>query len=163
MKIKLMRILIAVVCGFILAGVGLTVGVLVGSKDRNTLRVELQEGKPESIVFEDLNMAPGKSTEYTISLTNDVTGDCALSFSFEELEDSPLKQYVYATVEINGESVCDELLADLLDGHEITTDITLHRSEPTTVTVRYSMPVEIGNEAQNTTASFQINLTASNQ
>ena len=62
-------------------------------------------------------------------------------------------------VKVNGEAVYTGKLASLIDKNEIVSfDETLWANNPQTMTVVYTMPYETGDEAQGTTADFDIHL-----
>ncbi len=163
-KNRIITILLIAVSVCVLAGTGLTVGLLTSQEDRNTLSLKLKDGKTQTMEFESLAMAPGDTVSYDVTLKNDTDGDCDLSFDFAEEELSPLKEFVYVTVELEGEAVIDRcLLADLLDGEAVTVQTKLSRSHPSSVKISYHLPLEVDNRAQNATASFLLHITANNQ
>lgn len=133
--------------------------------------VEAHENFPESVkvrengvtqdVFSvrDLQLYPGQSREYEIELVCDASGDYNITLAYEELESGSLKHYVDVAVKANGETVYTGKLSRLIDDKEtVSFDGTLEAEEPLVVTVTYTMPHEIGNEAQGASTDFDIYL-----
>ncbi len=163
-KNRIITVLLIAVSVFVLAGAGLTIGLLASREDRNTLNLKLTDGEAQTMVFESLAMAPGDTVSYDVSLKNDTDGACRLSFDFVEEEISPLKEFVYVTVMLEDETVIENrLLAELLDSDEaVSIECELRRTQPSSLTVSYRLPLEVDNRAQNATASFVLHITANN-
>jgi hypothetical protein len=56
--------------------------------------------------------------------------------------------------------MCDELLADLLGGEDIVVHGDITAADEYKVTIVYYMPEEVGNEAANAEAWFNLYITA---
>ena len=119
-----------------------------------------EDGVTEDVfAIRDLQLCPTESKEYEIDLFCDASGDYNITMAYEERKQGTMKHYVDVVVKANGETVYQGKLSKLIDGKEIVSfDGTLLAEHPLTVTVTYTMPYETGNEAQGTSADFDIHL-----
>lgn len=167
MRNKVMVIVLICSSCLILAS-AIFLGVLLHHVDErpNTVRLDL-EGKAETVEFRGLALHPGESIEYNVDLTNEVGGKCQLSLNFREFEPetraNELQNYVYALIALDGEEVGKVLLKNLLEGELPPIDCTLDKHDPVELKIIYFMPLDIGNEAENTDALFDLVITASNE
>lgn len=146
----------------ILAGGGLSAYFLFDKAREDVIEINISEGETKEISFENLNIAPGESDEYTVELICEVEDSFELFFDFSEKESSPLKSFVYARIEIEGEVICDRLLSELLSGESVSCEAVLGGDAPLAVHITYYMPTSVGNEAQGAEANFEILITISN-
>ena len=107
----------------------------------------------------DLKLNPSESKEYSVNLVCEASGSYYITLDYEETRDGGMKGFVNVTVNVDSEAVYKGSLSELLD-NEITIDFEeeLYATDPVVITIRYSMPYEIGNEAQGTYSDFDINL-----
>ena len=119
-----------------------------------------EDGVTEDVfAIRDLQLCPTESKEYEIDLFCDASGDYNITMAYGERKQGTMKHYVDVVVKANGETVYQGKLSKLIDGKEIVSfDGTLLAEHPLTVTVTYTMPYETGNEAQGTSADFDIHL-----
>lgn len=156
----LSSIAIGVMVGIILFEVIFAVRLYLNSNGDQSINVEIENGESEVVEFEKFGLVPGESTEYTLYLSTNDGPTKHVTLEFSEQEDSPLKEFVRVKVLVNDEETCDELLADLLDGQKITCAGDLSSAEEFKITIIYYMPTEVGNEAANTEAWFNLYITA---
>ena len=129
-----------------------------------TIEIDLDDGGKESIHFENLELVPGGSTEYTVTLKSELDGKYKISLEFkDENTDMKLKKYVYVRAEYEGKTVCDELLADVLDGDAVTFDFEMNANEDSELKITYYMPETVGNEAENAEAKFELIINYTNE
>lgn len=148
----------------ILVGVILTACFFFHPYGREDLvEINIEPGRRHAVEIRDLNLYPGKENVYSVLLYSDVEGTYKLKLAFEEIEEHSLKQYVYAAVEVEGEILCEALLADLFVEEGLTLSCDLKKKDAFLLTIRYSMPEEVGNEAQGAKAIFDLVLTASKE
>ena len=107
-----------------------------------------------SVDFKDLN--PGTDGQYVINLKAQNAKDYSVVLRFHG--EGKIKDYIDVEITTDAEGFeCEKKkLADLLDGEEIALG-----KGATRITVSYSMPVDVGNEAQGAEANFFIELVAS--
>ena len=119
-----------------------------------------EDGVTEDVfTVRDLRLSPNQSKEYEVDLVCDASGAYNITLEYEEKQHGTMKHYVDVVVKANGETVHEGKLSSLMDKHEIVSfDGNLFAKKPLTVTVIYTMPYEIGNEAQGTSADFNVHL-----
>ena len=159
----LMRILLVMASIIIIAGVALMGWIFATSEERNVIKVSLADGKTEAIQFEDLSLVPGDSCEYTIKLDGENAKQYDLTLDFVETSKMDLKNFAYVKIMSGDEVICDNLLATVLDEENITLEVDFKEKKNTELTVIYYLPLEVGNEAKNAEAVFELLLTASNE
>ena len=103
-------------------------------------------------------LIPGDSREYTLNFKGQSSGNYTLKFQFVELNDGALKDSVKVTF-VYGDKSDEYDLAYLLKGNIVTLNIKVLPKQATTLKLIYSIPLTVGNEAQNATADFVINLS----
>lgn len=145
-----------------IAGILLMYQVLESKDDQQVITVHIQEGEIETVEFADLTLIPGSSSQYTIKIKSDAAVDCVLAMDFVEMEDSPLKDFAYVKILSDDGIIYDALLADAF-GQVLTIPVHFDLLRNTELTVVYYMPLEVGNEAKNAEAHFELHLTASNE
>ncbi len=112
----------------------------------------------EALTVQSLTINPGETRECYVFLRSAMDGKFKANLTFEELNDGGLKSYVNVELFLNDQSVYDGSLTDLLLGTPVTFNTDLDATDHTLLKITYKMPVETGNEAQGTTASFDIRL-----
>lgn len=163
MRGKIMSGILTFLSLFILLGVVLTAVMLFNIDNRDIIDVKISENGEETVKFESLSMVPGKETEYTVLLYSEIEGKCRVSLTFEKGEKCELENYVYAVVEAETGVVCDMLLAELFEAGEICFDCEFVGKEPAEVNITYYMPENVGNEAQDSEAAFELVISVSNE
>ena len=119
-----------------------------------------EDGKLDTIMtVQDLRLNPTEKREYDIHLYCAASGSYYISLDYEELRDGGMKQFVNVTVRCADMVIFEGMLTDLLDGDTVVKfEGNLESEDPLTVSVSYEMPEHIGNEAQGTSADFDIRL-----
>ena len=166
MKGNAIRIVLIVVSAFLLVGAALTGYMLLNLDDRDIINVKIGESGQTSVDFTNLEIVPGETVEYTLSIASELPGDCIMTVEFIEnqMQIGDLKNYVYVTVVADGKEVCKTLLKDLFESEEpVSFPCIISKKDKYDVTVKYYMPLDTGDEAQNTDSDFVIKLTVSNE
>ena len=159
-----MRIVLIVMSVFLLAGAVLTGYMLLNLDSRDIINVDIGRTGASAVDFSALQMKPGDSKEYVLSIGSELPGDCTMTIDFAETDDGKLKDFVYVVVEANGEVLCDKLLRDLFEAEEpIEFECKIKKYERYDVKVKYYMPLEVDNSAKNTHSDFMIKITVSNE
>ena len=116
------------------------------------------EGRTESTLpVRNLRLNPSESKEYSINLVCAASGGFDVTIDFVEKADGGMKPFVNVTVKCDGELLYEGSLTALLDGDEVIVfEAELHATEPRVISVCYSMPYNIGNEAQGTYSDFDL-------
>ncbi len=163
-KIKFMRIALIGASVLVLIGVSLMTWMLITEDDRNNVDVFLSEGMTETIQFENLSLVPGESCEYVVKLKGDNAKKYDLSLDFVDTDqEKTLKNFAYVKIIANEEVICDELLADAFENEKIVLPVDFDEEKNTELKIVYYLPIEVGNEAKNAEAFFELLLTASNE
>ena len=163
-KIKIMRIVLIGASVLILIGISLMTWKLTTEDDRNNVDVYLSEGMTETIQFENLSLVPGESCEYVVKLKGDNAKKYDLSLDFVDTDqEKTLKNFAYVKIIANEEVICDELLADVFENEKIVLPVDFDEKKNTELKIVYYLPIEVGNEAKNAEAFFELLLTASNE
>lgn len=162
-KSRLMRIILVVGSALIIVGVFLTSWMLATEDERGVIEVKLEEGKIESMAFEDLTLVPGEECEYVIVLKKTNASKYELELDFVDTDEGKtLKNYARVKVLAGNEVICDELLADAFENEKIVLAVNFDEGKNTELRVVYYLPLEVGNEAKKAEAVFELQLKASN-
>lgn len=165
-KSVFMRIVLISASALIIVGVSLLGWMLATSGDRNVIKIELENGKTETVEFKELALVPGSSCEYKIKLKGENAKKYELILDFVEkgkAEENTLKNFAYVKIVSNGSVICDELLATALERDDITLHVDFKEKKNTELTVIFYLPIDVGNEAKNSAAVFELLLTAINE
>lgn len=161
-RIKIIRIIMVILSAMLLIGVGMTGWMLGTRDDREVVRIDL-DGQIDPIGFENLCLIPGESCSYTFRLKGDVAKEYDIHLRFEETEEKTLKNFAFVRIETNGTVLCDELMATAFEGEGIELHVDLSQAKQQDLIITYYMPLEVGNEAQNAEAIFDLLITATNE
>lgn len=162
-KSKLMRIILVAGSVLIIVGVSLMGWMLETEDERGVIEVKLEDGKTESLAFEDLTLVPGEECEYIIQLEKTSASKYDIELDFVETEEKTLKNYARVKIVANGEVISDELLADAFEKEKIVLSVDFDNGKNTELKVVYYLPIDVGNEAKKAEAVFELLLTASNE
>ena len=143
-----------------LIGVGLMWNSLATSDEANEITVEVQDGFMETVEFKDLMLVPGESCEYTIKLKGDAAEQYELTLDFVEIEEKTLKNFAYVKIISGDEVICDTLLADAFEDDSLVLPVDFTETRNTALTIIYYLPTDVGNEAKNAEALFELHLSA---
>ena len=122
-----------------------------------TLRSEGQTTITHEIA--ELSLLPGTSQSYSVEMKCMAENTYAIKISFEETVDSPLRDFTFVEVSLNGTSLGKVLLDDLLEGKTFDTECQLKASSAAVLELCYTMPLEVGNEAERAAASFDVTIS----
>ena len=119
-----------------------------------------ENGVTETLLpMRNLSLMPGESKEYTVNLICDATGSYYIYVDFDEKIDGGMKEFVDVYISANGELIYVGTLFDMLDNDTVVETLgELDEEEPFEITIQYTMPQEIGNEAQGSYADFDVHV-----
>ena len=157
------RIILIAASVLILIGVSLMTWMLVTEDDRNNIEVRLSDGETEKLKFESLSLVPGEQCEYNIILKSDNAKKYDLSLDFVETEEKTLKDFARVKILSGSEVVYDELLKTAFEDESIVLPVDFTKEKNSELNIVYYLPIEVGNEAKNAEAKFELMLTASNE
>ena len=160
MKNKSLNMLIV---GLILLGimaVMLTVLMDFAHDDfKENVKVNRNGATMETLTVRGLKLNPTEKKEYEVNLTCLASGGFDIFLDYEEKQNGGMKPFVNVTVKSDGNVVYEGTLTELLDTDKVIEfDGELKAKEPLVVTICYEMPYDVGNEAQGTSADFDIHL-----
>ncbi len=143
------------------------VGIAIGiwsfvSQDKyiNEKTIVLNE-QPQTEMEVDLSgICPGMSISYEIHLQANENDNFGITMDFEKTDSDSLARFVDVEVKLNGEKIDSAKLSDYLSGRQITFPLKFDDTSEIDIEVIYSMGLDVGDEAQNTTADFNIILSA---
>lgn len=159
-----MRVLSIVLSVFVLGGAALWTYLTVTEEERSAIEVHLEEGKTETVSFENLCLIPGERCEYELALDGGRAKQYKVAFDFVEIKEGTLKNYACARIESKTGVLYDGLLAPLLEENgTLKVSVDFEEEVNTDLKIIYYLPIEVGNEAQNAEALFELHLTASNK
>jgi phosphoribosylglycinamide formyltransferase-1 len=110
-----MRVLSIVLSVFVLGGAALWTYLTVTEEERSAIEVHLEEGKTETVSFENLCLIPGERCEYELALDGGRAKQYKVAFDFVEIKEGTLKNYACARIESKAGVLYDGLLAPLLE------------------------------------------------
>lgn len=159
-KSKLMSIILVVISILIIIGVILMWWMLTHQGERSLYNVELDIGQTVSIPFKDVSLLPGDEVEYVIRLDKSSDDAYDLVLDFVERGETTLKKFARVELYVDGELIGDTLLENALDGGAFVIPVDFSEHDSTKIKIVYSLPIEVGNEAKNATAAFDLVFTA---
>lgn len=162
-KKKLMQIGVIVLSIMILIGIALSIYLHTASKRKNIININIDGNETKNVEFKNLSMVPGEKIEYIINLKSEVVKECKVTLRFQEIEEQNLKNYVYVQIETNDEKISEQLLKNLLEDKEIVIPVDFTKEKKKEIKISYYLPEEVGNEAQNAEASFELLITTTNE
>ena len=157
---KLIRAVLFVLTGMIIVCVTVMGYMLYDTFNKDVMTVDLDVSETHTVEFDNLCLVPGESCEYTISLESNMAQRCTLSLNFNEVGGRDLKRYARVRIEANGEVIEDELLATVIENGDIVTDADFTTEHSIDLKVVYYLPLDVGNEAQDAEAIFELEITA---
>ena len=170
MKRTFVLILLVSLSITMLVGAGFATYFLFNSdRESNVHDINLQIGGRHEVEFTDLDLVPGESVEYDIKLHSEMDVEAFVALEFKRIDDIPegvakLEDYAYARITMGEEILCDTLISELLNsGSTINFECEIGADDHCDLKITYYMPDEVGNEAQNAEASFEIVITATNE
>ncbi len=99
---------------------------------------------------------PGDSKSYTVQMKNGAEDALTVEMSFEKADTDTLAPFIDVEVSINGEKVDNAKLNEYLQGKTISFPNEFVAGSTHEVQITYSMSIDVGDEAQKTTADFQV-------
>ena len=160
MKNSSINILIVAMILFALISIMLSVFLEEAHDEfKETVTVNSDGVTEETLTVRGLSLVPGQEQEYEVGLRCMASGSYFISFQFIEKVDGGMKEFIYLTITSGDTTVYSGELAALIDTQvRVGFDGYLNADDPLKITINYKMPIDIGNEARNTFADFDINL-----
>ncbi len=156
---------VLLVGGSVLTLVGVALMMLTGTGlgEDDEIVVDLASESTQVIEFENLCLIPGESCEYTITLKGEHADRYELLFDFVELEEGTLKNFAFVKIQSGDKVLYDQLLSEAFAQEHLALPIDFNQEQNTQLTIIYYLPIEVGNEAKNAGAVFELHIKASNE
>lgn len=152
---------IAIIVFVVLAVAGIAIGsVVLSGQNSFEKNVTLSQ---DDVTQEELSVSlkglyPGKSVEYTVRFGGGAAKKYDLELAFLPKGETSLSPYIDLEVELNGEIVSTQRLSEYFEGEAVRFVMDMKDESTSALIFRYRMPLEVGNEAQNTKADFKIDI-----
>ncbi|MBR2970909.1 MAG: hypothetical protein IKC48_03840 [Clostridia bacterium] len=153
-SLNILIVALAVVAVF----AGMLVVYLNDAKDNFADSITLSnDGVTETVVsVNDLSLIPTQKKDYSISLQAEIEGTFDVVLDFAETRDGGMKQFVLVTIKSGDSVVYEGGLSDLLDDTDVVFQVEIESGKAVDVNICYEMPESVGNEAQGTSADFDV-------
>lgn len=159
---QFMRLVLISASSLIIAGVIIMGVVLSKEGTEDVIKVDIDSKEAQVVEFEALSLIPGESCEYNIKLEGDRSSKYDVVFDFVDLEkDKTLKNFARVKIVSGGEVICDKLLVDAIEKEDVTVPVDLKKNSE--LKIVYYLPLDVGNEAKNAEAEFELHIMASNE
>lgn len=156
---KWIHIVLIALSGLILAGVG--IAVRYRTLDQTVIEVDVRNGETQTIRFESLCLVPGEVCDYTLTLGSHVTGGLIELAFRDQAPEKMLKAFAFVRIEYGDRVICDARLDSVFTQGALQVELT--GAEHGAVRISYYLPQDVGNEAQNAEADFELLVTAKNE
>lgn len=157
---KMYQIIIFILAFVTIAGVVIA-GVIYNERQNWEETVYLDENgvQNQSLSFSTPNLLPGESSVCKINIVSRANGNFHFLLDYVGLDEGTLNEFVRVVV------CCDKwseeyYLSDLVAGEKVEFDAECVEGQVKTVTIEYSIPSSVGNEAQGKKTSFDLSLSA---
>ncbi len=147
----------------LLTSVGAVLGIwnyTSGEKFANGKTIVLNEETKTEMEVNLSGICPGDSTSYGIHLEARESDLFDVTMNFKKTGQDSLARFIDVTVKLDGENISTAKLTDYLDGKSIAFPTDFDGRSTVKLEIVYSMDLEVGDEAQNTAADFNVILTA---
>lgn len=158
------RVLLIPMTIIIFIGVAIIGWILAGYNRTNSINIRIESGETESIEFNRIGLIPGEECRYDVHIKG--KEDFVMRLDFVESGDpelNRLKEFAYVKIIAGGETLCDELIVDIFDHEEFVLPVVISEDINTELTIIYYLPIEVGNEAKNAQADFDLIVRASEE
>ena len=151
-KLKFILIIISII--LTLTGVVLFTTMQDNNELKENTVIEIDGATTKTLKAEIDGLYPGKTEEYVISFIGDDIKDYLITLDFNGDNDGTLKNFIEVEIKTN-ESSINKTLNELLEGDRISLGTGV-----TEIIISYTMPIEVGNDAQGVSVVFYIELEA---
>ncbi len=117
----------------------------------------------EEQVTDDIQLdgfVPGESKDYTLKLYAGGGHKFDITMELKEGDVDTLSPFIDMEVLINGDVIESGKLSEYFDGKKICFTADFSDSQWFEIDIKYSMGIEVGDEAQNTESEFKIHITS---
>lgn len=118
------------------------------------------EGIVEEVLeVSNLSLIPGESKEYEVELVSIHEGKFFVILDYNQTENGGLEDYVDVVIMLDGGVLFKGKLSELFNDDFVVECKTIFvANQPQVLTITYTMDLSVGNEAKNTSSTFEIAL-----
>ena len=162
-NLKWTRILILVLCSLSVLGCGTTGYMLLTMQDEdNRIEVTVAPDASQHLEFRCRDLKPGQTVTYTVVLNTDIADMYDVALTYEE-DDGALQRYVTTEITYLEESYLNVPLTEAFALEEpVMLTGSISKEVALEFNVSFTMPSEVGNEAQGLESVFDLVLVVSN-
>lgn len=153
---RYLRLLLVIGALLIFIGIILMTRMLLIKDSQSHIKVYLSDGVTRIVEFDSLSLVPGDSCLYYVKLKSTHSRSYKLKIHFSETEENTLKNFARVKILSGDKVVCDELLATAFAQGGWVLPVDFKTKENTELTVIYYLPIDVGNEAKNAEATFEL-------
>lgn len=110
------------------------------------------------INVDELDIKPGNEEVINIDLSCNIRGTYKVLLNFIETSDGTLKDYLVVTIKEGSNTILKEPLKDVLGRSDIYIKDNFCKGESINFVIIYTLPEDIGNEAQGISTTFDIEI-----
>ncbi len=129
-------------------------------KFANEKTIVLNEQPQTEMVVYLSGLCPGMRVSYEIHLKANEGDRFGITMDFEKTDTDSLAQFVDVEIRLSGEKIDGAKLSEYLGGRQITFPTEFDSTSEIDIEIVYGMGIDVGDDAQNTTADFNIILSA---
>ncbi len=144
-----------------MVGIGIgTWSYVSQDKFANEKTIVLNEQSQTEMEVNLSGFCPGMSVSYEMHLKANAGDVFDITMDFEKTDTDSLARFIDVEVRLNGEKIDSAKLSEYLNGKPLAFSAEFNSTSEIDVEIVYSMGLEVGDEAQNTMADFNIVLSA---
>ncbi len=123
--------------------------------------LEIEGAETKTLSFETLSLLPGESRDFYINFTSKNIEKYNISLDFNKTGDSGLDEYVFVEIKARDFEYTNSL-SNLFNNDEVVSfDLNFTKPSKERICLNYSIPSEVGNEAQGKFIDFDVVLNIS--
>ena len=147
-----------IVVGSLLIITGIVIIALMTSTSDNPgiVNVDMDNSKPQAVEFNNFDLVPGSSCEYEIKFNGSRFKQYTVALEFVEKENKSLKDYLRVKIISGDKEIYDNLLANAFSDIPLALSVDFDKGLNTDLKLVYYLPIEVGNEAKNADADFEL-------
>lgn len=107
----------------------------------------------------ELSLIPGTSKSYSVEMKCKAENTYAVKIFFTETGESALRDFTFVEAYLDGTSLGKVSLDELLEGKTFDAECKLRASSAAVLELCYTMPLEVGNEAERAVANFDVTIS----
>ena len=134
----------------------ITLIIILKFYNTNTFYINVNNETKEVITLKNLNLIPGEKFEYDLNLKSKKNGKYGINISFNEIEESLLKDYLKVVIFNKEEILYDDLLCNLIRDNGIDIELDFYKNRIINLKISYYLDESVGNEVQKEIAMFEL-------